>query len=368
MGDTICTPLYQLLKQRGVKFEFFRRVTRLEPTPDGNEIGTILIDRQVELAEGLCEYDALTTVKGFECWPSSPRWEQIKDGELLAAAGYNFENTYGPPLPPVSGPELRLQLGRDFDTAILAIPVGALHEICQPLMVQRPAWADMIENLPTVRTQALQLWLGSDVKDLGGPYCDPLDRPARETMGPIVTTCEPPFDTYSEMSQLLPAEAWGGPTPLSIAYFCAVMADDVAPNDASAAADKVKGDARDWMTSWLKTLWVNIGGGEQFRWDSTARRRSFASSNPTAARIAMSCCRRRDRSVTAVVEGAPRFRCTHGKTGSIGDKRHRLPSCWRRRGGQLAYLRPQFRMAPTIGPRSRPFSVSTYSARGGLIE
>jgi len=75
-----------------------------------------------------------------------------------------------------------------------------------------------------------------------------------------------------------------------------------------------------------------------------------------------------DRSVTAVVEGAPRFRCTHGRTGSIGDKRHRLPSCWRRRGGQLAYLRPQFRMAPTIGPRSRPFSVSTYSARGGLIE
>lgn len=41
-----------------------------------------------------------------------------------------------------------------------------------------------------------------------------------------------------------------------------------------------------------------------------------------------------------------------------------------RRGeaGQLEYLRPQFRMAPTIGPRSRPFSVSTYSARGGLME
>jgi len=39
---------------------------------------------------------------------------------------------------------------------------------------------------------------------------------------------------------------------------------------------------------------------------------------------------------------------------------------WRR--GQLEYLRPQFRMAPIIGPRSRPFSVSTYSARGGLIE
>ena len=38
------------------------------------------------------------------------------------------------------------------------------------------------------------------------------------------------------------------------------------------------------------------------------------------------------------------------------------------RGRQLEYLRPQFRMAPIMGPRSRPFSVNTYSARGGLIE
>ena len=276
MGDTICTPLYQLLKQRGVKFEFFRRVTRLEPTPDGNEIGTILIDRQVELAEGLSEYYPLTPVNGFECWPSSPLWEQIKDGERLAALGYNFENSYGRPLPPVSGPELRLQLGQHFDQVILAIPVGALRQICEPLMVQQPAWADMIENLPTVRTQALQLWIRSEVKDLGGPYCDPLDQPPRETMGPIVTTCKPPFDTYSDMSQLLPAEAWGEPAPLSIAYFCAVMADDAARDDASAAADKVKGDARDWMTSWLDTLWTNIGSDEQFRWDLLHSPRNLA--------------------------------------------------------------------------------------------
>jgi hypothetical protein len=39
-----------------------------------------------------------------------------------------------------------------------------------------------------------------------------------------------------------------------------------------------------------------------------------------------------------------------------------------RLSGQRAYFRPQVRMAPTIGPRSRPLAVSTYSARGGLIE
>ena len=35
---------------------------------------------------------------------------------------------------------------------------------------------------------------------------------------------------------------------------------------------------------------------------------------------------------------------------------------------QRVCLRPQARMAATIGPRSRPLAVSTYSARGGLIE
>lgn len=35
---------------------------------------------------------------------------------------------------------------------------------------------------------------------------------------------------------------------------------------------------------------------------------------------------------------------------------------------QRAYLRPHVRMPATIGPRSRPLDVRTYSARGGFIE
>lgn len=266
MGDTICTPLYQLLKQRGVKFEFFHKVQGLEPTRDGSNIATILIDQQVALADGVEEYDPLTPVNGVECWPSAPKWEQIKDGKALAAAGYNFENAYGPPCPPQPLPvaQIRLQLGQDFDKVILGISVGALRDICQPLMLQKPAWADMINNMPTVRTQALQLWLKSEVNGLGGPYVKP--SMVAPTMGPIVTTCKPPLDTYSDMSQLLAAEAWSAPAPHSIAYFCAVM-DETAPNDELKAADQVKEQARDWMASWLHTLWPNIGEGAEFLWD-----------------------------------------------------------------------------------------------------
>ena len=269
MGDTICTPIYQLLRERGVKFEFFHKVTGLEPTSDGNNIATIRIDQQVALIDGLNEYNPLVAVKGYDCWPSAPLWEQIKDGEIYAAAGYNFENSYGPPFPPQPEPTARLslRLGQDFDKVILGIAVGGLREICQPLMLQKPAWADMIDNLPTVRTQALQLWINRDVGDLGGPYVKPLVPPLFGTMGPIVTTCQTPLDTYSDMSQLLPAEAWTVPAPRSIAYFCAVMGDADAPNNEADAAAKVKENALAWMTSWLDTLWTDIGSGSEFCWD-----------------------------------------------------------------------------------------------------
>lgn len=265
MGDTICTPIYQLLARRGVNFKFFHKVTSLEPTEDGSNIATIHIDKQVEFVDG--RYDPLVLVKDYWCWPSEPKWQEIENGEYYALKGYNFENAYGPPNPPQPPPAARLslQLGEDFDQVVLGISVGALDEICRPLMQQKPAWADMVGNLPTVRTMALQLWLDCAVGDLGGPYVAP--GPSLETMGPIVTTCKPPLDTYSDMSQLLPAEDWPAPGPRSIAYYCAIMSDDSAPNDEQLAADYVKNASKDWMTSWLDTLWTNIGSGSTFRWD-----------------------------------------------------------------------------------------------------
>jgi hypothetical protein len=124
----------------------------------------------------------------------------------------------------------------------------------------------MIANLATVRTQALQLWMTTAREDLGGPYVTP-SVPA-QPMGPVVTTFQEPFDTYSDMTQLLPAEDWrAGTPPLSVGYFCGVFADDAAPNNAAMAAAKVKEGAGAWMTTWLDGLWNLIGNGESFHWD-----------------------------------------------------------------------------------------------------
>jgi len=53
MGDTIFTPLYQVLQKRGVKFEFFHRVRNLGLSADQKSIESIQISRQVTLKKRL---------------------------------------------------------------------------------------------------------------------------------------------------------------------------------------------------------------------------------------------------------------------------------------------------------------------------
>ena len=263
-GDTIFTPIYQLLKSRGVKFCFFHNVTALLPSADGSKIETIVIEQQADLAPGVMEYDPLgPAVEGIESWPNAPLWDQIADGGKLAAAGVNYEEYYSPQ-PPASA-TLHLQQGRDFDQVVLGIPVGALATICKALVEQRQDWAGMIANLATVRTQALQLWVDRSLQDLGGPFM--ALQPLPEALGPITTGYAEPLDTYSDMSQLLPAETWPSPAPLSVAYFCGVMADDAAPNDTRLATQQAKTDGLAWMTSQLPGLWSNAGKDGDFQWD-----------------------------------------------------------------------------------------------------
>ncbi|MFI4951038.1 MAG: hypothetical protein ACHP7A_08385, partial [Caulobacterales bacterium] len=147
----------------------------------------------------------------------------------------------------------------------------------------------MVVNLPTTRTQAFQMWLDCDVTSLGGPYVQPPTPPAFPgpwwpivpppfppgplppgvMMGPISTGYLKPFDTYSDMSQLLPAEAWPDPAigPKSIAYFCSTMPDDASPNHQAPADAVVRQNALTWMGSSLATLWPGIMQGGNFQWE-----------------------------------------------------------------------------------------------------
>jgi uncharacterized protein with NAD-binding domain and iron-sulfur cluster len=268
LGDTMCTPIYQLLLKRGAKVKFFQQVTGLELTPDGTEIGVIKLLEQAQVKTDSQPYNPLVPVKGLQSWPSEPKWDLLVDGHKLQANHVDFEDV----LKPIKGATPgQLTLGKDFDKVIMAMSLDSLRDTCKPLIAKSTAWQNMLGNMRTTRTQALQLWLDTDLKGLGGPYVRPPQPPGNppppNPMGPIITNFQKPFDTWSDMSHLNSAEAWPKPPPKTVAYFCSVMPDAAAPNDQDKANAVVLQNAEDWMTSQLPTLWPKIGKGKAFHWD-----------------------------------------------------------------------------------------------------
>jgi hypothetical protein len=60
-----------------------------------------------------------------------------------------------------------LKRGEDFDIVVLGIPVASHPYICKALIDQNSMWSQMVENVKTTRTLALQLWIQEDLKGLG---------------------------------------------------------------------------------------------------------------------------------------------------------------------------------------------------------
>jgi uncharacterized protein with NAD-binding domain and iron-sulfur cluster len=84
MGDVVFTPLYLVLRKRGVKFKFFHRVEELIPADDGRSIAAVRVGRQSTPTPGPkplprgcpdlppVDYEPLVYVKDLLCWSSTP--------------------------------------------------------------------------------------------------------------------------------------------------------------------------------------------------------------------------------------------------------------------------------------------------------
>ena len=210
MGDIVFAPLYLALQSRGVKFRFFHRVQSVQT--DGTSVTAIALEPQVGIPGGT--YDPLVTVKGHPCWPNQPDASQLSIAYQLAvqtsggAMPFNFE--VDGPASPFAGPTITLtQAGGDFDIVVLGISVGALSKICAPLCAAQPPFQAMCENLNTMPTQAVQVWMTSPAASFGGPVLD----------GYAISYVRP-FNSWADMSQLIPNEAWPAGTVQSISYFC----------------------------------------------------------------------------------------------------------------------------------------------------
>jgi uncharacterized protein with NAD-binding domain and iron-sulfur cluster len=204
MGDIVFTPLFQVLQRRGVRFEFFHKVESLHLTPGKDAIDSVRLTRQVELKEPEKGYDPLVLVDGLECWPSEPRWEQLRDAERVK--GHDLESHY---TPWKGVGTVTLRAGEDFDQVLLATPIGCVPLLCQELLEDSPRWRDMVAHVKSVQTLSLQVWMDRSLEELGW------DMPS-----PLLSLYVEPLNTWAEMTQVLHSEPWPSAyRPRSVQYF-----------------------------------------------------------------------------------------------------------------------------------------------------
>ncbi|MFO0618988.1 MAG: NAD(P)-binding protein [Polyangiaceae bacterium] len=251
MGDVVFAPLYEVLVRRGVRFHFFHRATNIEMSPAGcgsNHVSAVEFDLQARCRR---EYAPLTTIRGMQAWPAEPFWDQLEDGETLRRHGVDFECFHDPHRVATK----TLHVGVDFDIVVLAVGLGAVPHLCREILDREPRWRAMTASMKTVATQALQVWSGASLSELGW-----------NRSSVTLTSFVHPFDTWADMSHLIHREDWPKETePRSIAYFCNVLADaEIGPitsvSTTASARAHVFHAAQKFVELDLPKLWPALAG------------------------------------------------------------------------------------------------------------
>jgi uncharacterized protein with NAD-binding domain and iron-sulfur cluster len=252
-AETLITPLYEALQKRGVRFEFFHRIDRLDLSPDGRYVDEVRFTRQATPKEA---YDPL--IDGG-AWPDRPKYDLLVDGESLAArerddGGRDLET---PTFTPAGASHGSLRRGRggedgDFDLVVLAIPVAALKTICDPLAAHDPVWQTMLEQTHTTATQSVQLWFDRTAQELGWD-------PKGATEPALLGTYVQPFGNWMDLSMTIAREGWkarGLPVPKSVAYLCGPLDEAIQLGPArDAKMAHVRDACRSWLAKYAPRLW-----------------------------------------------------------------------------------------------------------------
>ncbi|MGH7780163.1 MAG: FAD-dependent oxidoreductase [Candidatus Binataceae bacterium] len=147
---------------------------------------------------------------------------------------------------------------------VLGIPVEALKRICKKLSECDPIFDRMLNNAATTMTQAFQVWMSTDLSQLG----------ADKLRDCTATGFVEPFDTYADMSHLIGKENWVNSVG-SVGYFCNVL-KDCESDTQTKANDRVKQNAVTFLRDQVQHLWSGARPKGTFDWslliDSSARK------------------------------------------------------------------------------------------------
>ena len=256
MGDIVFAPFYEVLKRRGVRFEFFHRLENVGLSPKGDFVESLSFDVQANIRGG-GEYKPLVDIKGLPCWPSEPDYRQLEDGDTIARDKWEFESFWDRN----KAAEKTLQVTKDFDFVVLGVGIGAVPHVCGEILARDERWRDMVEHVISVPTQSFQIWMRQDMASLG--WAAP---------APTLSAFAKPYDTWADMRHLIDEEDWSE-RPSSIAYFCGVLADSKSPLDRNnkafprEMATEVRTNATSFLNDRIAELWPNaIDDRGNFRW------------------------------------------------------------------------------------------------------
>lgn len=257
MGDVVFAPLYTAMKERGVKFEFFHRLTNMGMAKKGDHVDSLTFDVQAKTRRSR-EYDPLVPVAGKPCWPSAPDFDQLAGGGKMAREGWNFESHWDRRRADTK----TLKVGDDFDLVVLGVGIGAVPYVASEFVARDQRWKAMCENVKTVASQAFQVWMDEDLGELGW-------------QGPAYITgaFAKPFDTWCDMAHVVPEEGWKE-LPRTSVYFCAVLPDPPAqPNEGdrdypARRANEVRANAEVFLAGPVREVWpLAYDANGEFRWD-----------------------------------------------------------------------------------------------------
>ncbi len=252
MGDVVIAPLYELLARRGVRFEFFQRVTAIDPDATGR-IARICFSRQATPSGGT--YDPLVGGGTHARWPPEPLYDQLDNGAALHGIDFEshwYDKSHDKPWDLAIGPD---------DQVVLGISLGALPQLCAGLGSVHQKWRRLLANLPTIQTQSMQLWLTRTSRELGWTPHAP----------PTMVAAPEPHDVWADMSHVLAAESWPPKgAPASVQYYCGPMEGDYLrdfpgdPNAPQLAHRQVRATAIDWLERYAG--WAFSGSARPFDW------------------------------------------------------------------------------------------------------
>jgi uncharacterized protein with NAD-binding domain and iron-sulfur cluster len=188
MGEAVFAPLYEVLRARGVKFEFFSKVKELRMV--GGRLDEIVYAHQAKVAAGPFAYRPLVMVGQIPCWPEDPDLAQ-----LVAPVPIAGKNPYSDAVQDQDGPDLVLRDGADFDWVICALPAPVTAHVLRGHL-GHPVLS-RIAHIPTVATLHLQTWFCDDTRLLGWRWTSR-----------VLGAFRQPLNSMLEEDPLLSVEPW----------------------------------------------------------------------------------------------------------------------------------------------------------------